>query len=249
MSITAGPARRASIWLTGGFELNLDGVRRVVPHSVERLLGYLALTDGPVRRCRLAADLWYDATDAKAACNLRTAVWRLRKVADWLIVGERDRIALSSAVMVEARPSADLTEGLITGCHGTNPAAVARLRESPDLLPSWSDPWVTVERERLRLLRLAAFESAAESFLDQGRSNEALLVALEIVRVEPLRESAQRIVVRIHLADGNVADALHTYRDYRRLLDEELRLRPSSLMLDLIAPILTRTPAGLHALK
>ncbi len=243
MSVPAYLARRALIRLNDDFELNLDGVRQKVPHSVERLLGYLALADGPVRRCRLAADLWFDATDANAASNLRTAVWRLRKVADWLIVGEQGRIALSPSVLVDVRPLVDVAERLIADGCGAGPAAATRFRENPDLLPGWTDPWVIVERERLGLLRLAAFESAAESLLDRGLPRAALLVALEVARADPLRESAQRIVVRTHLAHGNVANALQAYRNYQRMLYDELRLCPSRLMNELIGPIL----AGLEA--
>ena len=44
--------------------------------------------------------------------------------------------------------------------------------------------------------------------------------------MEPLRESAHRIVISAHLAEGNVAEALRHYSRYRDLLWSELRLRP-----------------------
>ena len=74
--------------------------------------------------------------------------------------------------------------------------------------------------------------------------------ALEAMAAEPLRETPHRLVVRIHLAEGNAFEAVHAFYVYRDLLMRELRLEPSPAMCALLdetlAPIrqaTRRTPA------
>lgn len=47
---------------------------------------------------------------------------------------------------------------------------------------------------------------------------------------EPLRETAFRFLVRIHLAEGNLAEAVRQYRTFARLLEFELAAQPSESM-------------------
>jgi DNA-binding SARP family transcriptional activator len=67
-----------------------------------------------------------------------------------------------------------------------------------------------------------------------GRHAEALQTAFAAVRAEPLRESAHRMVIRVHLAEGNVVEALRAFEQFRGLLDRELGVRPTSLMTRLV---------------
>ena len=55
----------------------------------------------------------------------------------------------------------------------------------------------------------------------------ALHLALEAVRAEPLRESANARLIEVYLAEGNVCDALRQYDAFRALLQRELGLEPS----------------------
>jgi len=51
-----------------------------------------------------------------------------------------------------------------------------------------------------------------------------------------LRESAHRIVVLAHLAEGNVSEAAAQYDRLVHLLDRQLGVLPSDRMQELIAP-------------
>ena len=55
------------------------------------------------------------------------------------------------------------------------------------------------------------------------------------VRGEPLRESAYRVLVRVHLAEGDVAAAVHVYRQFRTRLRDELGLDPTDRLTRLVA--------------
>src|SRR5262245_24919411 len=189
-----------SLTLTGEFELVVAGQRLTVPHSVERLLAYLALTERPVSRTKLAGTLWYDAPEKKAANNLRTTLWRLGRICGWLVLADPDRLALSSEVKVDATELTDLAQRII---HGGDPDPhdlrnVPALVARAELLPDWEDGWVVGDRERFRVLRLEALERAAEALIERRCLGEALVAALAAVRSEPLRESCRRLVVRAH---------------------------------------------------
>ena len=85
-----------------------------------------------------------------------------------------------------------------------------------------------LERERVRQLRMHALEALAEKLAAAGRYGEAVQAAYAAVVAEPLRESAHRAVVRVHLVEGNVAEAVRAYDSFRTMLAEELGVAPSS---------------------
>lgn len=109
-----------------------------------------------------------------------------------------------------------------------------------DVLPSWDEDWILVERERHRQSRLHALEALSESLRAAGRHAEALQAALAAVAGESLRESAHRRVIEVHLAEQNPGEALRQYEIYRRLLHEELGLSPSDSIRHLVQSLLGR---------
>jgi DNA-binding SARP family transcriptional activator len=54
-----------------------------------------------------------------------------------------------------------------------------------------------------------------------------LELALEAVRTEPLRETANAVLMSVYLAEGNASDAIHQFRSFSDLLRRELGLEPS----------------------
>jgi DNA-binding SARP family transcriptional activator len=113
---------------------------------------------------------------------------------------------------------------------------IGELAHTGDLLPGWYDDWVLFERERLRQMRLHSLEKLAGHMAGQGQHAEAVEAALAAVAADPLRESAHRTVVEVHLAEGNVSEALRAFERCRQLMSEELGIEPSPQMQSLIAP-------------
>jgi DNA-binding SARP family transcriptional activator len=105
-----------------------------------------------------------------------------------------------------------------------------------DLLPDWYDDWVQDEREALRQTRLHALESLARGLSASGRHSDAIQAALAAIRLEPLRESAHRTLIEMHLAEGNRSEARRQFQQCRRLLREELGVEPSDSLRLLIEP-------------
>jgi DNA-binding SARP family transcriptional activator len=113
-----------------------------------------------------------------------------------------------------------------------------RERFAQELLPEWDDDWVVEERFQLNQLRLHALETFAKRLIDEGRYGRALEAALTAMRDQPLRESAHRLVIRIHLLEGNQVEALLAYRRFRDLLRREVGVKPS----ERIEKVLEKTP-------
>ena len=90
-----------------------------------------------------------------------------------------------------------------------------------DLLPDWYDDWLGVERDRLRLLRLAALEKRAREFFAVGDTTSAIQFGLAALAIEGARESAHRLVVDAHLAEGNTCEARREQLRFERCLSEE----------------------------
>jgi DNA-binding SARP family transcriptional activator len=230
--------------LLGRFELCRDGGLLHVSPSGERLLAYLGIRSEPVSRGTAAAELWPACTDARAAANLRSAIWRLPgHDHGGLVAASPHSLALDARVSVDLR---DLTcqvgPGGATGRPGPE-VDVDVLRQ--DVLPGWPEEWLTGTREWFRQIRLPALESLCDRYRDGGRLDAALDAGITAVAADPLRESAHRRLTMVHIEEGNFAEALRQYDVYRKLLRIELGLPPSPRFRSLIGPLLGRPLDGL----
>ncbi|MGR6964520.1 AfsR/SARP family transcriptional regulator [Geodermatophilus sp. URMC 61] len=237
--MTVVPARRVT--LLDGFSLQLgdpEPSRPVegLPHGIQRLVAQLCLAGRPARAA-VAGRLWPDVPEDRAHGSLRSALWRLQKLAPGLVEVTGDALALADGVRVDVHelrawarrvqdPRSELADVEVPECGIRG-----------ELLPGWFDDWVLLERERLRHLRMHALELAAVRLSRAGRNGDALQAAYAAVHAEPLRESAHRTVVRVHLAEGNTAEALRAYERFRAVLADELGVRPSEQMTRLLCAI------------
>ena len=234
---SASPADAQSrLSLTDEFELVMYGHGIGLPHSVERIVAYLGLSSQPVHRMKLAGALWPDAPEIQAARSLRTALWRLRQGAVPIVDLREDRVALLPLIRVDVMELFDLCRRLLDAPDDDALAQIAVLIDNVELLPDWDDEWVVADRERFRMLRLQALEIGAERLLDRAEFGRAMEAALAATLSDPLRESARRLVIRVHLGEGNLASALQAYEDYRALLEQEIGVEPSAAMRALIWP-------------
>lgn len=231
--LTSAPDQRLHLQLLDGFRLGFGRTPIHVVPGAQRLLALLALRAAPVPRAVAAALLWPEATARRAGACLRSSLWRLSKPAQ-LVVAVDDALTLDLGVDVDFRRACAFTAE-----PGANPAAVALLKA--DLLPGWVQPWVQAERDWWWQARLRALEVLSEKLRSCGDHHHAHQAALAAVQTDPLRESAHRTLVELHLADGNPAQAVRQYQSYRALLRAQLGLEPSPHIHDLMRPLLRST--------
>lgn len=219
--------------LLGSFLLRRADTRIALPTGPQRLLAFLAI-QGPVPSLVIMGTLWPHVGERHARGSLRTAMWRLHRDAPYLVERTDDMLALRSEVRVDIHAATDSAQ-LILQDRGQVSASRAFLYARGDLLPGWYDDWVIFERERFRQLRLHALDALARQFNAQGRYIDALEAAIESVRIEPLRESANRMIIAIHLTEGNVVEAVRHYRFFRDLLRAELGIEPSPQLTEVMS--------------
>ncbi len=236
-------SQRAVLSLAGRFELNVADSAVPVDGSGQRLLAYLAISGGAARST-VAGELWGTKSQGRAAANLRTTLWRLPKACDELVERRGSHLVLSDRLRVDVAEIEACARAMMLA--RADLGAAHRLVPASPLLPGWGDYWVVVERERLHLMRLEALDAVAKACLDADDPVGALEFALSAVRAEPLRESAWRLVVTAHRDQGNLADVRRSYDEYRQLIDRELGLPPSPLMLRLVADSGAAVPAHDH---
>ena len=218
--------------LLHGFELRCGGQTVELPLSSQRLVAFLALHNRPLLRVYVAGSLWIDTSEERSHANLRSALWRLRQTGHFVVDATPSHLSLGQGVEVDVHRVLALSRGLLR-----DPSGGLDQELTGDLLPDWYDDWLELERERLRQLRLHALEAVAERLLADRRYGEAVEAGLAAVEADPLRESAHRLLVRVYLAEGNWGEALRQYRVFCGRLRDELGLRPSGQMEELVRPL------------
>jgi DNA-binding SARP family transcriptional activator len=213
--------------LLHGFSLSLDGKPVPVPLNEQRLLAFLAVNDQLLLRSYVAGALWLDSSEKHALGNLRSSIWRLNQFGVDIVQASRTHVRLSPSVSVDVRDMARLAATLIQRPSGFETNEIDETPLRGELLPGWYDEWVVIERERTRQLQLHGLEALCARLLAFGQTLRAVQVGLAAVAAEPLRESAHRLLIQAHLAEGNVAEAIRQYDLYRTLLLKELGIEPS----------------------
>ena len=110
------------------------------------------------------------------------------------------------------------------------PARVTQHISERQFLPGESGPWVSARRRALDATRIRALELAglAAMHIGGGELATAERTAERLVELAPLRESGTRLLMEVHAARGNRADALLAYEALRLHLRDELGVGPSA---------------------
>jgi len=205
--------------------------------NCQRVLSFLAINARPLLRQYVAANLWLDSPEDRANANLRSALWRLRRVPAVLVESTSTHLALSPTVTVDLHEALALARGILDGTRDHQTVDVSRFTLFRELLPEWYDEWVVGERERFGQIRVHALELLSEQLISAGLLARAVEAGLTAVAFEPLRESAHRVLIIAYLAEGNRAEAVQQYRAYRDLLQREIGVDPSPQMQNLLTEL------------
>lgn len=218
--------------LLRGFELRWRDVLVDVPLSVQRLLSFLALSGRSLQRRYVADTLWPDAEENRAQANLRTALWRLHSLNVAVVTVTPQELALSPDVWVDAQQLHQAAREHRRTNTLPDPETLLDLRG--DLLPGCWDGWLAFDRERLRHEAISLLEASGHACMSQGDNHLATLLGLCAVDCDPLRESANLLVVQTRLADGDLVGALQHADRYAKLLAAELDIPPPPALDELL---------------
>ena len=216
----------------GYWQLRYNGVPVEVGARQQRLLAALAVLHTQPRLV-LAALLWPDSPERQSAGNLRASVFRISHELPRLL-SATDPLQLDCAVRVDLREVRQLiTEITLAGARSVPPESIDLLQDA-NLLPGWYEEWVLDQQNHLLNQRVDALQGLARSFLVSKSFSCALGAARAAAVVDPLRESAQHLLVRCHLAEDNYASAVQVYRSFRAHLGRELGVEPSAHFAELL---------------
>ena len=204
---------------------------------------------------RLAEAVFAGEPTAAAATTLRTYVARMRRVVDGngsgatvvtqapgyllRLAGEAFDVACFERLVADA--GSRLGRGDAAGASSVLHEALSLWRG--EAYAEFADEeWARSEAQRLEELRIVAHERLVEAELACGRAAGMIPQIESLTREHELREAFRaQLMVALYRA-GRQADALRVYRDYRRVLVEELGLEPSPALAELEQRVLTHDP-------
>jgi DNA-binding SARP family transcriptional activator len=229
------------IQICGRVAARVDGVRveAELPGRLGRLLfAYLVVhRHRPAPREQLIAALWPADAPPAASASLSALLSKLRKTlgAERLEGRSSLRLALPAGAWVDVEAAAEGLHRAESACARADwtatwgPARVAQHVAVRGFLPGEDAPWVEEVRGRLDEIHLHSLELVARACLRIGGAeiDTAERSARALVARAPYRESGHRLLMEVHAARGNAAEALVVYDELRRLLREELGAAPS----------------------
>ncbi|PBC65692.1 hypothetical protein BKI49_03005 [Streptomyces sp. Tue6028] len=225
----------------GPVEARKGGVRIALSGSkVHTVLASLLLARGRVVSDeRLSSMLWGWEPPATAGAQIYTYMSRLRK-----LLGDDVEIDRRPPGYVLRAPHStfDLLEFEQLDREGRAALGRGRHREASTLLSRALGLWrgaalgnVTeylagAELARLEEQRLHALESRVEADLELGRHEQLTSELTGLVAEFPLREKLRAQLMTAFFRCGQQADALHTYHEGRKVLDEQLGIEPGEAL-------------------
>jgi DNA-binding SARP family transcriptional activator len=201
------------------------------------LFAYLVLNrDRDCGRPELVDLLWPERPPAAADTALSALLSKLRRtLGAGALAGRSElRFVPGAEIEVDLEVAARATaraESAIDRHDWTGAAEDAREALAVDLqtfLPDCDGPWLNELRRELESIRLRALEALGEACLRQGgrELGAAEQAARAVIAAAPFRESAHRLLMEVHEAAGNPAEALRAFEDLRILLRDELGTAP-----------------------
>lgn len=169
--------------------------------------------------------MWPDSTEAQARTNLRHVLHNLRRA-----LPDAERYLDVRPRTLQWRPEAPVWLDVAAFKHAV---AEGRLHDAVELctgalLEGNYDDWLleVEEHERLAQLHVHALELVARLLEQQQRWSDAIRYAELLLRHDPLREDAYRLLMRLYDASGDRARALRCYHVCAATLQRELGIEP-----------------------
>jgi DNA-binding SARP family transcriptional activator len=219
--------------LLGCFEMRIDDRLVDVPVATQRVVAFVALHRRVVQRSFVAGTLWGESSEERALGSLRSALWRMPGGSGTIIRSTATGMRLADDVRVDITEHEHAARMLAKDADHVPAEDVSALEH--DLLPDWLDDWIIGWRDRWHQVRLHALDLLARAHAAAGRFGQALEAAEAALRADPLRESAHRTCIEVHLAEGNTVEAMRQYRRCCQILRSELGVGPSPLLRSLVA--------------
>jgi DNA-binding SARP family transcriptional activator len=188
----------------------------------------------PMTREQIGPALWREAEEPSAArTRFKQDIYRLRRAVGRHVILFEDEtyrfnreldyeydVEAFESYLYRARSVKDVVE------------RIGYYRKAVDLVqgPYLEDvyaPWVTDERERLKMAYMYALENLARLYLDTNQLQECLEICNRLLNQDRYNETVCQVEMRAYAAQGDRAAVARRYREYKAILAEDLGLTPS----------------------
>ena len=230
---------RLEIRLFGQIAIQRDGepLSGLSSKATELLCYLLLQRDRGYAREALAGLFWPDTPDPLARKYLRQVIWRLQSKlasrdllimrAGWIRINPDAGLWLDVAEFEHAydfhrdMPGQELTD------RQAQALEAAVLLYSGDLMESWYQDWCVYERDRLQLIYLAMLEQLMSHCEARRYYARGVAYGQRILRYDPARECAHRILMRLYYQAGERSAALRQYERCAAAMAKQFNVDPS----------------------
>ena len=199
-------------------------------------------------RYELEDVLWPKDAPAASDSALSSLLSKLRRALgpDALTGRAEVRLSLPEPLWVDTEALADAVEvagQALDDRRWEDAAAQARVAlafGAEPFLAECDGPWVRERRREVEGLRLRALEALGEAGLRLGgrELDAAEHAARTAIGLAPFRESSHRLLMEVHEASGNPAEALRAFDELRQRLRDELATAPGPAVMEVHARLL-----------
>ncbi len=213
------------IRLLGQFYVHFDGNRvEINSHPQQALLAYLILNHSVSHpREKLAGLLWPESNETGARRNLRSTLWRLRKVLD----GPFFKIDKKSIAFIPPDDAKIDVINLQENVQGEAALEAAIRVYQGELLPGFYEDWVLLERERLQSTYDNKLQALLIQLLSQKEWKRAITWGEKWISLGTVPEPAYRALMTAHAGLGDLAAVVTAYQRCRAALAKDLAVEPS----------------------
>lgn len=224
--------------LLGDFRLRTESGSLVTisAKKSQAMLAYLAVKPSQlVSRDKMAGLLWSSTAPEQARQSLRQTLSTLRKELaqvspQKILVEEGDFLSLDASLIY-----VDVVEFESLVATGTAEALDPATRlYAGDFLDGFLideekfDQWVIAERDRMHRLALRAHAQLVEQLSRHGSVDEAVNVAQQALRIDPLQEAMHRTLMKLYMQGGDLLNALQQFDTCAKILRRELDVEPDA---------------------
>jgi ATP/maltotriose-dependent transcriptional regulator MalT/DNA-binding SARP family transcriptional activator len=242
-----GTAPRAAVELVefGRRAILVDGqeARPRIAKTYELLAYLVTRRDGAAAREELLEVLFEGRVDDSTRAYLRQAVRWLRRVMphEGAVVFEAGRLSIGDDVLVTSESTvleSRLAEAARLRGEDRLAATLDALQifDRGEYLPGSHLRWVDERRERLVELATDARYEAAELAFAAGSLDRAEQLAAEVLRVDPFREAAWRLTMRVANALGDHDGVIRAYQRCEAAL-AQVRTEPAASTRELLGSL------------
>ncbi len=217
----------------------LNGQPVKLPYVKAEGVLYCLAADGIVKKERLCDIFWGDSPEELSKKSLRNAVYALRKALGEAVIesSAHDSLQLGSAYSIET----DLKWLEQTGpVPGENLAGFLAFYQQDFLAKlgirgaeGYSD-WLLLEQGNYREAYLARLERTAEELAQNGNWEGARRCYEKMIRLDSYQELPYQKLIELLLQHNRRQEAIKIYAQLEALLKEELFIRPSKGLTDLV---------------